>query len=265
MYFARAAFVFPDNEFVPASIGQFCTLNLNPRATYTDQTIGDLLADAGIAWAFYIEGYQRMKDAVAQGSCPAPPPECATGLPLYPCNYDPSDIPFQYYPRFRDQPAFMRDYSQLAEDLAQGQLPEVTFVKAIGYKTEHPGLGDTISAGIAFVTDLIDRVMASPYAERTLILLTYDESGGYFDHVAPPPDSAVDGKAYGARVPTLAIGRFARRNAISHVTMEHSSIVKFIEWNWLKQQTGQLGTRDAVVNNIGSLLDPAQTGVQVPD
>jgi len=265
MYFARAAFVFPDNEFVPDSIGQFCTLNINPRATYTDQTIGDLLADAGIDWAFYIEGYQAMKDAVAQDSCPEAPPACATGLPIYPCTYDPSDIPFQYYPRFRDQPAFMRDYSQLATDLAAGQLPEVSFVKAIGYKTEHPGLGNTISAGIAFVSDLLDRITASPYADQTLILLTYDESGGYFDHVSPPPDSAVDGKAYGARAPALAIGRFALRDTISHVTMEHSSIVKFIEWNWLKQQTGQLGTRDAVVNNIGSLLDPVQTGVQIPD
>jgi phospholipase C len=264
MYFARAAFVFPDNEFVPNSIGQFCTLNVNPRATYTDQTIGDLLADAGVPWAFYIEGYQRMKDAVAQGSCPSAPPDCATGLPIYPCTYDPSDIPFQYYPRFRDQPQFMRDYDQLAADLAAGQLPSVSFVKAIGYKTEHPGYGDTISAGVAFVSDLLDRVMATPYADHTLILLTYDESGGYFDHVAPPPDSTVDGKAYGARAPTFAIGRFARVNSISHVTMEHSSIIKFIEWNWLQEQTGQLGTRDAVVNNIGSLLDPAETGVVVP-
>jgi len=48
------------------------------------------------------------------------------------------------------------------------------------------------------------------------------------------------------------------------VTMEHSSIVKFIEWNWLGHKTGQLGTRDTVVNNLGSLLDPATTGVAVP-
>jgi len=265
MYYARAAFVFPDNEFVPDSIGQYCTLNINPRATYTDQTLGDLLADAGVPWAFYMEGYDAMRAAVAQNTCPMAPPECGTGLFIYPCVYDPSDIPFQYYPRFRDNPEFMRDYSQLADDIAAGELPSVTFVKAIGYKTEHPGYLDTISAGIEFVTGVIDRVQASPYADDTLILLTYDESGGYFDHVAPPPNSTVDGKAYGPRIPTLAIGRFARRNTISHVTMEHSSIVKFIEWNWLQKKTGQLGTRDAVVHNIGSLLDPAQTGVRVPD
>jgi phospholipase C len=94
--------------------------------------------------------------------------------------------------------------------------------------------------------------------------LTYDEGGGFYDHVAPPAASQADGKPYGTRVPTLAIGPFAKKNAISHVQMEHSSIVKFIEWNWLGG-TGQLGTRDKEANNIGSLLDPAATGTAVPE
>jgi phospholipase C len=73
----------------------------------------------------------------------------------------------------------------------------------------------------------------------------------------------VDGQPYGPRVPLLAIGPFARKGTISHTTMEHSSIVKFIEWNWLGG-TGQLGARDATVNNLGSMLDPSATGVTVP-
>ena len=100
---------------------------------------------------------------------------------------------------------------------------------------------------------------------RSLVLVVYDESGGYFDHVSPPADSTVDGKPYGPRTPTFALGRFARRNTVSHVPMEHASVVRFIEWNWLGGRTGQLQTRDAVVNNIGSLLDPTQTGTVVPD
>ena len=70
---------------------------------------------------------------------------------------------------------------------------------------------------------------------------------------------------YGPRVPLIAWGRFARSNYISHIGMDHSSIVKFIEWNWLNGKTGQLGTRDVWVNNIGSLLDPAFTGTKVPE
>jgi phospholipase C len=157
----------------------------------------------------------------------------------------------------------MRDYGRLASELTSGTLPAVNWVKPLGYKTEHPGSGTTISTGAAFVKDLVDRVLASVYANDTLILVTYDESGGYFDHVAPPPTSAVDGQPYGARVPLLAIGRFARKNVVSHTIMEHSSIVKFVEWNWLGA-TGQLQTRDSAVNNLGSLLDPAQTGTPVP-
>jgi len=266
MYFAQARFVFPDNAVVPQSaIGSTCLLNRH-RAEFTDPTIGDLLADAGVPWSFYIQGYQRMRDAVALRTCPPPHPACPDQLlPIYPCNYDPSDIPFQYYPRFRDAPGYMRDFDQLTADIAARALPPVSFVKAIGFRSEHPGSSVTISDGIAFVSAVVDELLGSVYAADTLILVTYDESGGYFDHIAPPPDSPVDGMPYGPRVPTLALGRFARRNFVSHVVLEHSSIVKFIEWNWLHRQTGQLGNRDAVVNNIGSLLDPAQTGVPVPE
>ena len=61
------------------------------------------------------------------------------------------------------------------------------------------------------------------------------------------------------------MGPFARKDTVSHATMEHSSIVKFIEWNWLGMQVGQLGGRDATVANLGSLLDPTKTGATVPE
>lgn len=170
----------------------------------------------------------------------------------------------QYYATFRDNPIYMRDFARLQEDLKTSKLPAVNFVKGIGYKSEHPGVGATIQDGVAFVLGVIDEVQRSRYAQSTLILFVYDEGGGYFDHVTPPPANPVDGQAYGTRVPMLAIGPFARKNFVSHVTLEHSSVVKFIEWNWLSRQTGQLGTRDTVVNNLGSLLDPTATGVEVP-
>lgn len=71
---------------------------------------------------------------------------------------------------------------------------------------------------------------------------------------------------YGTRVPLLAIGRFARRGTVSHVQMEHSSVVKFLEYNFLGAvSAGALGHRDRVVNNIGSLLDPSTTEIVIPD
>jgi phospholipase C len=111
---------------------------------------------------------------------------------------------------------------------------------------------------------LVQHVAQSRYAGSTLVLLTYDEGGGYFDHVTPPPPSPVDGKPYGTRVPLLAVGPFAKTGTISHVVLEHSSIVRFLEWNFLGGATGQLTGRDAVVANLGSLLDPSATGGAVP-
>ena len=97
------------------------------------------------------------------------------------------------------------------------------------------------------------------------MILTYDESGGYFDHIAPPAKSTVDMAPYGPRIPMMAMGPFVKKNFVSHVQMEHSSLVKFIEWNWLDQQTGQLSTRDKSVANIGSMLDTTATGTAVPE
>jgi len=134
-------------------------------------------------------------------------------------------------------------------------LPAVTYIKALGYKTEHPGYGDTVSAGTTFVGATVDAIEGSTYAPNTLILVTWDEGGGFFDHVTPPAANPVDNQPYGTRVPLLAIGPLANAGTVSHVTMEHSSIVKFIEQHWFGQ-TGQLNGRDATVANIGSLLDP---------
>ena len=134
-------------------------------------------------------------------------------------------------------------------------------MKGLGYRTEHPG--STITAGEQLVSETVDAIAASSNGNDTLILVTWDESGGYFDHIAPPPASDADAQPHGPRVPLLAIGPFARKNIVSHVEMEHSSIVRFIEWNWLGD-TGQLGARDALVNGIGSMLDPDATGVEIP-
>ena len=259
MYFAVAHQVFYDNDFYPPTSGADC--GGGTKRTFTGDTIADLLVRAGYTFATYAEGY-----AIAQKSatCGPAPADCPAQVSEYPCLFDPSDIPFQYYATFNDNPKYMKDFVELAADIDGGKMPTFAYVKSIGYRTEHPGSGTTISAGVTFVDGVVQKVLGSSYALTTLVLLAYDEGGGYFDHVAPPPASTVDGEAYGTRLPFLAIGRFARKNFISHVTMEHSSVVKFLEYNFLGA-TGQLKARDAVVNNIGSLLDPGQVGVVIPD
>jgi phospholipase C len=264
MYFASAGFVFLDNEYEPkGAVGSQCSGGT--LTSFSQPTIGDLLNARGVSWTFYAEGYDAMAQAESNGSCAKSPPDCPAAVSFYPCVYDPGDVPFQYYDSLRADAASMRDLSHFTDDLASGTLPSVSYLKLIGYKTEHPGGGTKLSTGVAASMSLLDSIAASTYASTTLVLLTYDEGGGYFDHVAPPTAGPVDAMPYGTRLPFLAVGPFARKNFVSHVVLEHSSIVKFIEWNWLEGKTGQLGQRDTVVANLGSVLDPTATGENVPD
>jgi phospholipase C len=262
MYLFRAQYVFTDNMYKAPAIGQECSIEPDAMS-FTDKTIGDVLDDAGVSWAFYGEGYQAMVDARKMGRCPKAPLDCPFGLGIYPCVFDTGDYPLDYYPQFMDNPKYLRDYTKLKSDLDNSDLPQVVWVRGLGYHSEHPGVGDTISDGVTFVQQTIDLIDKSAYAKDTLVLVTWDEGGGYFDHM-PPPGMGADGKPYGTRIPLLALGPIAKANAISHAQLEHSSIVKFIEWNWTGQ-TGQLAGRDAVVGNLGTMLDPAATGTTVPE
>ena len=261
MYFWTTRFEFVDNAYDAQAVGTKCSTTLTKKEydDVTDPTanrnLGKTLSDAGVTWAWYGEGYAAMQGAGS--GCPATPSDCPIPIHSSPCVYDPGDMPSQFFTSSVDQPAHMRDYAQLATDLSSNKLPSVVFVKAIGYKTEHPGLGQQITPGVTFVRQTVDAIQHSKAAKHTLVLLTYDESGGYYDHVTPPATSAVDQQPYGPRLPMVAVGAPVRTGAVSHTQLEHASIVKFIEWNWLKGKTGQLAGRDATAHNLGSLLTPS--------
>lgn len=277
MYLAIAHYQFLDNEAMPDAIGCLldCTIDSvclsAARTKYTGRTtIADLLLDAGKTFTVYADGYTAAA-AAGYGNCPGIANDCQYNQFSHPiayqaCRYDASDIPFAYYAQFADSPHIV-DYAQLAQDVANHALPSFAYVKALTTRNEHPNVS-TISDGVTFVQGLIQTIEQSPYASSTLILLTWDEGGGFFDHVAPPPsidtDDANAPVPYGTRVPLLAIGPFANKGVVSHVTMEHSSIVRFLEYNFIGP-VGQLGYNDAKVHNIGSLLDPNATTVHVPE
>jgi len=255
MYLARAGYVFRDNTNIPVgSVGSNCwylghmipdefVLHYNP-------TITSLLAKCGFTLRTYAEGYRYAT-------------ENFTGNPCYPNGFDPCDIPFDYYAGIRDNPWFITDISDFKKDITEKKLPDVSFVKPLGKNSGHPKFG-TITDEINFTKNVVDTILNSSYYNDTLILYLPDESGGYYDHIPPPPANEVDDVPYGPRIPVLAMGNFAKKNYVSHVTMEHSSIIKFIEWNWLSGKTGQLNTRDTNVNGIGDLIDQAMAGIEVP-
>lgn len=123
--------------------------------------------------------------------------------------------------------------SQLLPDIAAGNLPSVTYIDPKGEfpsqlaRSEHPP-GD-VTVGEAWTVSVVDAIMASPMWSTTAILITWDESGGFYDHVPPPQ---VDGWGYGFRVPMLVVSPYARRGFIDHDVTDHTSILKFIAANW---------------------------------
>ena len=285
MYFAIAHEQFIDNAYSPPGVGadcddptglNICGVDAPVKAFVGRTTIVDVLRGAGRTVGVYGDGYAEA--VAAAPSCASVPPECPYSSFLHPelarsCLYDPTDFPFQYYAQLNDDPTLFFDYTRLATDLANGTLPDFAFVKGRTFHNEHPEFS-TISDGVTFVTQTIADIAASSYAASTLILLTWDEGGGFYDHVSPPEfwtppvastDVLDDGTPvlHGTRVPMLAIGPFAAKGVVSHVVMDHASILRFLEYNFVGP-VGQLGYSDAIVNNLGSLLDPSTTGIVIP-
>jgi len=122
-------------------------------------------------------------------------------------------------------------------DIAAGTLPAVTFFKPIGAQNEHPGYA-SILEGDTHTAELIKAIQASSVWKDSVIIVTYDENGGLWDHVAPP---VVDKWGPGSRVPALIISPFAKKGFVDHTVYDTTSILKFIETRY---GLVPLGSRD---------------------
>jgi phospholipase C len=164
---------------------------------------------------------------------------------------------------------------QFLDDAATGNLPNVAMVEpsfTTDLRTDDHPRGD-IRAGQRYIAAIVDALARSPQWERTALFVTYDEWGGFFDHVPPPilPDSRAStndednfGQA-GFRVATLLVSPHARRGFVDHRVYDHTSILRFIEWRFLgapAEGTGGSGwwltKRDRNANNIGFALRPGK-------
>ena len=138
--------------------------------------------------------------------------------------------------------------SHLLSDIAAADFPSVTFIDPEGDLpgdlaiNDHPP-GD-VSTGDAWTTSVVAAIMASSMWAHSAILLTWDESGGFYDHVPPPP---VDAWGYGFRVPMIVISPYARRGFVDHEVMDHTSILKLIATNW---NLPSLTSREANASNM---------------
>jgi phospholipase C len=197
-------------------------------------TIGDRLSDKGISWAWYAGGWN---DAVA-GNADS----------LFQFHHQ----PFVYFAKYAEGTATRAEHLKDEQDFLaaarSGTLPSVAFVKPIGEQNEHPGYTDLI-AGERHTIELIDAVRNGPNWKDAAIIITYDENGGFWDHVAPP---ARDRWGPGARVPTIIISPFARRGYVDHTTYDTMSILAFIEHRFA---LAPLGIADAAAADLTIAFD----------
>src|SRR5262249_47806759 len=175
-----------------------------------------------------------------------------------------SDVPFlalwgaKYLPISRPFPSFLTD-------CAAGMLPAVSFVDPRFIDEESGTSGDDhphadIRNGEAFLNLVYTAVTQGPGWSQTVLIITYDEWGGFFEHVPPtaapiPPADQIAGSADGLRgfrVPCLIISPLARRASVVHTLFDHTSVLRFIEWRW---SLDPLTERDATANNLAEALD----------
>jgi phospholipase C len=197
-------------------------------------TIGDRLSDKGLSWAWYAGGWN---DALA-----------GHADPLFQFHHQ----PFAYFSRYADgtdlKKEHLKDEQEFMAAAKAGQLPAVSFIKPLGTQNEHPGYTD-VTHGQQHVADLVQAVQQGPNWKDTMIVVTYDENGGRWDHVAPPKG---DRWGPGTRVPAIVVSPLAKRGFVDHTQYDTTSILRTIEQRW---NLAPLGARDAEVNSLAGTLD----------
>jgi len=147
--------------------------------------------------------------------------------------------------------------NQFFADVAQRRLAAVSWVIPTGLNSDHAG--GTEAAGPSWVASLVNTIGKSPYWHDTAIFITWDDWGGWYDHVAPPIYNSYE---YGFRVPLIVISPYAKPGYVSHVTHDFGSILKFIEANF---SLPSLGYADARADDLADCFDYTQMPLKFHD
>jgi acid phosphatase len=242
----------------------------------TGRTIGDELSSAGVSWAWYSGGWSN-----ADGDVGAPgwtngfvPGVCAdpdsAPNPVWP--YCPNKVfqfhhqPLNYYASFAPGTpgrTHLRDEAEFSQLLGssgkQCNLNAVSFVKPIGLENEHPGYTSE-PRGSSHLVNLLKAIDSSACAKDTMVVITYDEFGGQWDHVSPPGQGGTPGPSDqwgpGTRIPALVVSPFLRGNFVVDSTQyDTTSILATIERRF---GLAPLSSRDAAVNDLSNVFSAKQ-------
>jgi phospholipase C len=210
-----------------------------PRAPLDNNlpTIFDRLEEKGISWKFYVQNYDPKLTYRTAAQYPGNRASQVIWVP--PLNLD----------RFIDDPKLnsrIVDISEYFVDAHNGTLPAVAYISPSGASEHPPG---SLASGQRFVQTILNALQRSSAWPTSAFLLTYDDWGGWFDHVPPPQ---VDADGFGFRVPAILVSPYAPQGAVDNTELDFTSILRFIEDNY---DLEPLSTRDARANSIGVALD----------
>src|SRR6478672_10615441 len=242
----------------------------------TGTTIGDELTAAGVSWAWYAGGWSNADGDVGApgwtngsvtGVCGDPD---SSPNPAWP--YCPNKVfqfhhqPFNYYANYapgtpgRTHLQDEQELMNLIDDSgSQCKLDSVSFDKPVGLENEHPGY-TSVSRGSNHLVELLQSIEGSACAKDTMVIVTYDEFGGQWDHVPPPGQGGTAGPhdlwGPGTRIPALVVSPFLRGNeVVDHTQYDTTSILSTIEERY---GLAPLTSRDAAVNSLSNVFAAKQ-------
>ena len=267
--------------------------------TVTGTNVGDLLNAKGITWGWFQGGFAPTGvDAQGRAICGSHHAGLAgDDFVTTVGDYIPHHEPFEYYQQTTNQhhvrpsdptligtstdgASHQYDLTDFTASLNGGNLPAVTFLKASAYQDGHAAYSDPLDEQV-FLVNTINAIMQSPYWSSTAIIISYDDSDGWYDHQfgplvtqsnvsddqlfgpgncgkpnpTQPGGTTQNGRCgYGPRLPLMVISPFAKQNYVDHRVTDQSSILRFIEDNWGLGRIGN-GSTDAFAGKLEGMFN----------
>jgi phospholipase C len=255
----------------------------SPLAVATGKNIGDLLNTRNVSWGWFQGGFKPTStNAAGFAVCGATHNNIGGNASA---DYSPHHNPFEYYkstanPKHlppsseaaighTDQANHQYDLSDFYTTLKAGNMPSVSFLKAAEYQDAHPGYSDPLDEQ-TFLVNTINQIEKSKFGSSTAIVITYDDSDGWYDHQPPVivngSNTSLDAAictskpmrldsnpvrcGYSQRLPMLVISPWTRANHVSNKLTDTSSVINFIENNWLGGKRVGGGSFDAIAGSL---------------
>jgi phospholipase C len=243
------------------------------------KSIGDLLTAKGVTWGWFYGDWTPESTSGDVATCISQEDPHYTPFQYYSSTLNPHHLPPTSVSAIgsSDQAKHQYAITDFWNAVAGGNLPAVSFIKPPANETGHPSTSSPLLEQ-EFLVDTINRLQQTVFWKDTAIIITYDDSDGWYDHAMPPivnhsADSAndallgstalcggvatgayLDRCGYGPRLPFLVISPYAKKNFVSHSLADQTSITRFIEDNW---SLGQIGDQsfDAFAGPILNLFD----------